>query len=62
MTLPLRSRTVRVTVTCLPSTGYSMRSLVPGGRLEVYWIVSVAWRTFRTIGVLKETLRPVGTL
>ena len=29
------------TVTCLPSTGYSIRLRTPGGRLEVYWTVSV---------------------
>src|SRR5215207_2725888 len=61
MTLP-PSRTVTVRHTSLPSTGYSIRLLVPAGRLAVRWTVSVAPRTFLTTGLPIETVRLVGTL
>ena len=60
MTLPLASRTVRVTQAWKPLTGYSIRFVAPGRRLVVYWIESVArWKPF-VVGRLNETVRPVG--
>ena len=60
MTLPLASRTTRVTHTCMPLTGYSIRFDWPGRRLVVYWTVSMARTTFRMVGREKVTVRPVG--
>ena len=62
MTVPFASRTVRTAVTWKPLTGYSMRWRTPGGRPDVIWTVSVAYRMFWRDPVWMLTVRPVGTL
>src|SRR4029078_5691254 len=61
-TRPLPSRTVRVTETSLPSTGYSVRCCSPGRSDEVYCVVSYPATTFLTIGLDHVVVRPFGTL
>ena len=46
----------------MPMVGYSSRWDVPTGMLEVYWVVSTPGLRFVTIGFVKVTVRPVGTL
>ena len=60
MTSPAASRTVRVTQTCIPLTGYSIRFCWPTLRAVVYCTESPARCTLRMVGLEKVTVRPVG--
>ena len=62
MIAPLPSRTVRVTQTFLPSCAYSWILRWPGLSSVVVTVLVVALMTSFTMGVVKVTLRPVGTL
>src|SRR5919109_4261380 len=59
---PAESRTVRVTDTSLPSTGYSIRLRSPGASDDVYSTVSKPRTTLATDGRDSVVVRPFGTL